>query len=182
MKAAVFLFVWMAFGVSTHGVGAPNKTCDATVPPTTVSYVDLNRYLGTWYEIASIPQEFQEGCVATQAEYSSLPSGRIRVVNSCRLETLDGRLKEARGRARVVDTVSNAKLEVTFFWPFWGDYWIIGLAEDYSWAIVGHPTRDYLWILSRDRQISDELYASLVEEIETEHCYDSGDLVRTLQP
>jgi hypothetical protein len=120
---------------------------DTTAEPLeAVAHVDLQRYLGKWYEIATIPQRFQKGCVGVTAEYTLRKNGDIRVVNTCVEGTLEGKRRQARGKARVVDKVTNAKLKVTFFWPFWGAYWIIGLDEDYRWAVVGRhglrPDRD----------------------------------------
>jgi lipocalin len=126
---------WIAV---TAGLLAALPGCGGRHPPLpTVERVELDRYLGTWYEIARYPAPFQEGCVATSADYSRRDGGGIRVLNSCRVETLDGELREAEGRARIVDPESNAKLKVTFFWPFWGDYWVLGLGPDYEWALVG---------------------------------------------
>ena len=105
-----------------------------------MAHVDLTRYLGTWYEIASFPQRFQRGCTATKATYSLRADGDIDVVNQCRKGSPTGKEDVAKGRARVVDRVSDAKLEVSFFRPFWGDYWVIDLAPDYSYAVVGHPS------------------------------------------
>jgi len=118
-----------------------------------VPHVDLTRYLGKWYEVASFPQSFQKGCTATTATYTLRPDGTIGVLNECRLERPDGELKRAEGYAKIDDPVSNAKLRVTFFWPFFGDYWILELGPDYSYSVVGHPSRDYLWILSRRPQL-----------------------------
>jgi apolipoprotein D and lipocalin family protein len=87
-----------------------------------VSSVDLQRYLGTWYEIATIPQRFQKGCVAVTAEYSLRKDGDIEVVNTCRQGALDGEVRRVRGKAWVVDRTTNAKLKVRFFWPFSGSY------------------------------------------------------------
>lgn len=145
-----------------------------------VPYVDLQRYLGLWYEIATIPQRFQKGCVGVTAEYSLPKNGDIQVVNTCVKETLDGEVRSVRGRARVVDKRTNAKLKVTFFWPFWGAYWIIGLDADYRWAVVGHPSRDYLWILCRTPQMSEALYAQLLAFI-AEKGYDVTRIRKTLQ-
>src|SRR5512141_3275960 len=108
----------------------------------TVQRVDLGRYVGTWYEIANFPQSFQRGCTGTTATYTLREDGDIDVLNRCRKGSLDGEEKSALGRARVVDRSTNAKLEVGFFRPFWGDYWIIDLSDDYSYAVVGHPGRD----------------------------------------
>ncbi len=125
--------------------------------------VDLSRYTGTWYEIASFPQWFQRGCTATTATYSLRDDGKIGVLNQCRKGGPDGKLSKAEGWARVVDPSTNAKLEVTFFWPFFGDYWITDLGKDYEYAVVGHPGRDYLWILSRTPAMSAEELRPLLE-------------------
>lgn len=150
-------------------------------PLPTVAQVDLQRYVGSWYEIASYPHRFQKGCVATRAVYSLRDDNLIGVVNECRMETLDGALKSVAGRARVTDAVSNAKLEVSFFRPFWGDYWIIALDADYRWAVVGHPSRKYLWILSRARTLDEAIYQDIVKRLPALG-YDPGLLRRTLQP
>jgi apolipoprotein D and lipocalin family protein len=147
----------------------------------TVPYVDVQRYLGKWYEIASFPQRFQRNCVATTATYSLRDDGDIRVENECRDKTLDGKVKRARGKAWIVDETTNAKLKVRFFWPFRGDYWIIDLGQDYEFAVVGHPDRDYLWILSRTPQMNDDVYQGILKRLEDQH-YDLKPLQRTLQP
>lgn len=128
--------------------------------PTTVKSVNLQKYLGVWYEIAKIPNRFQSDCAKnTTAKYVMNSDGTIKVINSCVEE--DGEVNEAEGVARIVDSSTNAKLEVSFFsilgWrPIWGAYWVIGLDENYQWAIVGHPERKYGWILSRTKSISEE--------------------------
>jgi apolipoprotein D and lipocalin family protein len=147
----------------------------------TVDRVDLQRYLGTWYEIASFPQRFQKGCTATTATYSLKPNGEINVLNSCRKGSLQGEEDSSQGRARVTDKNSNAKLEVSFFWPFWGDYWIIDLGPNYEYAVVGHPSRDYLWILSRTPKMDPELYSRILERVRSQH-FDTSRLVPTPQP
>jgi len=160
-------------GCAPSGQGLP--------PLQTVARVDLQRYLGTWYEIASYPHRFQKGCVATRAVYKLRDDGQIAVRNECRQETLDGPLKSVQGRARVIDPASNARLEVTFFWPFWGAYWIIDLDPDYRWAVVGHPSRNYLWVLSRTRTLDETLYQQIVARLPAQG-YDPARLSRTLQP
>jgi len=134
-------------------------------PLETVREVDLNRYLGTWYEIASFPQSFQKGCTETTATYSMRDNGEIDVFNRCRLGTPDGKEKSALGRARVIDSNNNARLEVSFFRPFWGDYWIIDLDPNYEYSVVGHPGRDYLWILSRTPTMSSLVYEGILERL-----------------
>lgn len=128
-------------------------------PLATVGHVDVKKYLGKWYEIAAFPQSFQKGCSCTSAEYSLRPDGDIKVKNTCLKE---GKNKTAIGKAVVKDKTTNAKLSVTFFWPFSGKYWIIALAPDYSYAVVGHPNRDYLWILSRKPVMDEQTYRMLV--------------------
>lgn len=160
------------------GVQTQAAECD---PLETVPYVDLNRYLGTWYEIASFPQRFQKGCVATKATYSLREDGKIDVLNECRIDSFDGKLKQAHGFAKVVDKDTNAKLKVTFFWPFYGKYWIIDLDENYEYAVVGHPNRKYLWILSRSPQMNEQLYQEIVQRAE-DKCFDTNKLSKTLQP
>ncbi len=128
-------------------------------PVKTVAKVDLSRYVGKWYEIASLPKFFQEGCVNTTATYSLRDDGDIDVQNRC---FRDGEVSGVDGKAWVVDKQTNAKLKVRFFWPFSGDYWILALADDYSYALVGAPDRDSLWVLSRTPTMSEELYAQIM--------------------
>lgn len=151
------------------------------VPPVrTVPHVDLQRYMGTWYEIASFPQPYQHGCFGTTATYTLRPDGKVDVVNRCRVGSLQGVEKVARGRARVVDPATNARLKVQFFWPLWGDYWIIELAPDYSWAAVAQPDRDALWILSRTPTMDDETFAGIVTRL-VRQGFEIGRLDRTVQ-
>ena len=145
----------------------------------TVPHVDLGRYVGIWYEIASFPQSFQRGCTATTATYTLRDDGQIDVVNRCRKGSPDGPEKVARGRARVVDRSSNARLEVSFFRPFWGDYWIIDLGADYEYAVVGHPGRDYLWILSRTPTMKADVYNAILQRLAAQG-YETNRLVRTV--
>ncbi len=152
----------------------------ATRPPLrTVDGVDLGRYSGTWYEIARYPNRFQRDCESdTTAEYTLRKDGKVQVVNSCRQK--DGKTKTARGTAKIADKATNAKLRVTFFWPFYGDYWVIGLSPDYRYAIVGEPKRNYLWILSRTPEMDEPTYQSIVEQIRGAG-YDPGKLIKTPQ-
>ena len=129
-------------------------TAAQAAPVSTVPKVDLDRYLGTWYEIAHLPMFFQRQCVGdTTAQYGLREDGRISVLNRCR--TAKG-WQEAIGRAKVMPDTGNAKLKVTFFWPFSGDYWVIGLDPEYRWALVGNPSRKYLWLLSRTPSLSQD--------------------------
>jgi apolipoprotein D and lipocalin family protein len=139
-----------------------------------VESVDLTRYLGRWYEIASIPQWFQAGCSASTATYARGADGEIDVLNSC---LVDGALDTARGRAWVVDPATNARLKVEFAWPFAGDYWIVELGRDYDYVVVGHPDRDALWILARRPRMDERLYAGILERLAAVG-YDVSQLVR----
>lgn len=150
-------------------------------PLQVVPRVDLARYVGVWHEIASFPQSFQKGCTGTTATYSMREDGEIGVLNRCRKGSLQGELDSAKGRARVTDGATNAKLEVTFFWPFWGDYWIIDLGPDYQYAVVGHPGRDYLWILSRKPTMDSAVYAGILSRLRAKQ-YQLDRLKKTLQP
>lgn len=124
-----------------------------TAPLATVGTVDLSRYAGKWYEIALLPNEFQAMCVAdTQANYRS-DGDIIRVRNRCRKQ--DGTLAEVNGIAKIVDGSGNAKLRVSFFRPFYGDYWVLSLDPDYRWVLVGEPRRKFAWVLSRTAQLSE---------------------------
>jgi apolipoprotein D and lipocalin family protein len=156
-------------------------TARRQLPPLqTVAYVDLKRYVGTWYEIAAFPQRFQRGCTGSTATYTLRPDGEIDVVNRCRLGSLVGEEKVAKGRARVVDRTTNAKLKVSFFRPFWGDYWIVDLGADYDYAVVGHPGRDYLWILGRNPTMDAAVYDGILARLRAQG-YEVERLNRALQ-
>ena len=128
-----------------------------------VPYVDLFRYMGKWYEIALYPNWFEEGCFRSTAFYEKLKDGKIKVTNQCRMDGPSGKLNEAIGIAKIVDSKTNAKLKVQFFWPFKGDYWIIDLDKDYQHAVISEPDRQYLWILSR----SPTMNAKTLETLKT---------------
>jgi apolipoprotein D and lipocalin family protein len=131
----------------------------------TVSHVNLNRYVGTWYEIAHFPKYFQKNCNATTATYTLKENGDIEVFNRCRLFSVYGKERSATGVARVEDPVSCSKLKVSFFWPFWGEYWIIDLDSEYTYAVVGDSARDSLWILSRKPVMDPVLYARILDQL-----------------
>src|SRR5512137_2339735 len=148
-------------------------------PLRTVDRVDLGRYMGRWYEIATIPMSFQAGCVGVTAQYTLREDGDVDVLNTCRKERLDGEVRTAKAKAWSVDP-SNAKLEVRFFWPFHGSYWIIDLDPDYRWAVVGHPSREYLWVLSRTPQMDEATYQGILARLRAQG-YDVARLVKTPQ-
>jgi apolipoprotein D and lipocalin family protein len=167
--------------MSICGWSQKTAATDNLPPLQTVQKVELDRYMGAWYEIASFPQRFQKGCVASMATYSLRKDGKVEVLNQCRDKTLDGKLRSAKGSAWVVDRRTNAKLKVSFFWPFSGDYWIIDLGPNYEYAVVGHPKRTYLWILCRNRQMDPNAYEAILQRLKAQG-YDLSRLNKTLQP
>jgi apolipoprotein D and lipocalin family protein len=146
----------------------------------TVQKVDLNKYAGKWYEIASYPQRFQKGCHCTTAEYALSEKGYVIVENACKRGSVNGKLSSIRGKAFVEKGSGNAKLRVQFFWPFTGKYWIIALADDYSYAVVSHPNKKYLWILARTPKMDEEVYQQIVARLK-EKGFDLTKLQRTVQ-
>jgi apolipoprotein D and lipocalin family protein len=154
--------------------------------PVTVPTVDLDRYVGKWFEIARFPNRFQTQCTGeVSAEYVKRADGNIEVINRC--AKTDGSMDQAIGEARVVDSVSRAKLKVRFApawlsWvPFvWGDYWILDLAADYSTVAVGDPSRKYLWILARTKSLPAPVYDNMVAKLAAQG-FDVAALVKTRQ-
>jgi len=161
---AVCLFM-MAKGEEAHATGTVSEL-------KVVDYVDLNRYLGKWYEIARIPVFFQKECAGgVTAEYALMKDGKISVVNQCCTE--EGKVKQAKGRAWVVDKKTNAKLKVSFvpflgLWLFAGDYWISDLGPQYEYAVIGNPSRSIGWILSRTPTLPDEVMKGIAERLKAQ--------------
>ncbi|MBX2878319.1 MAG: lipocalin family protein [Granulosicoccus sp.] len=155
MQVYIFGFFLLLSACATQPDYRPNPT-----PPETVKNVDLSRYAGTWFEIARYPNSFEKNCQGVTAEYEQKADGSIRVLNTCRIGSPDGKIRTAEGRARVVEGTGNAKLRVKFA-PAWvpfaeGDYWILHLEADYSAALVGDPSGRYLWILARENTLTPE--------------------------
>ena len=156
--------------------------CGAFSPPLdVVESVDLTQYAGKWYEIASYPTPFQAGCTGTTAEYTLQDDGTVRVVNTCNTGSLDGPVNRIEGTARVPDPAVSAKLKVSFFAPFEADYWIIDLGPNYEYAVVGTPSRLFLWILSRTPTLDEATYEEVLGRLPAKG-YDPSKLVRTVQP
>lgn len=172
MKTANIVF-FILFAMTLNANGQPLQT---------VERVDIEKYLGRWYDIASYPASFQKGCRCTTADYELVPGKKyIRVINRCiRFKHDKSKITTARGKAFIVEGSNNARLKVQFFWPFRGDYYIIGLAGDYSWAVVGHPQRKYLWILSRESFMPTHTYNDILNLIRQKG-YDLNRLVKTPQ-
>ena len=145
-----------------------------------VGAVDLSRYAGRWYEIARLPNRFEKKCAdSVSATYTLRSDGKVDVVNRCR--KANGEYTTAKGKAKIVDKKTNAKLKVTFFWPFYGDYWILDLGPNYEYAVVGAPNRDYLWILSRTPQLDEQLYQGLLAKMAARG-FETERMIRTSHP
>ena len=177
MKETVELFifslslcVFIIFSLSSPQV--VNADEDEIAEVQTVPFVDLDKYTGVWYEYARIPNSFQDDCVLnTTATYKIRDDGKIDVINRC--IDADGDTIEATGIAQVVDNKRRSKLEVSFvrFFGinlFWGNYWIIGLADDYRYAVVGDPSRKYGWILTRNPGLTDEDFNTIKEILKSQ--------------
>lgn len=174
------MFIVLLLALSAPQAGQDER------PVQTVDHVDLERYLGEWFEIARFPNDFQRQCAGdVRARYAKRDDGRIDVTNTC--TTAEGGVDEAQGVAKVVDRQTSAKLKVRFapallsWLPFvWGDYWILGLGPDYSWAVVGSPDRKYLWVLARTPALDPGAYQNAVG-VARENGFDPTRLVRTKQ-
>jgi len=160
------------------GLGASSDSSEKS-PLQTVSSVDLNRYIGDWYEIARTPNRYENECAGdVKVHYALMPDGRMSLKNECRLPS--GKTDTSHGHASIIDAVSHAKLRVTFFWPFFADYWIIDLDKDYRYAVVGEHDRKYLWIISRSAQLDASTYDEILHHI-TDHGYDVSKIAKTVQ-
>ena len=150
--------------------------------PQTVAQVDVERYVGRWYEIAKLPQVFQAFCTKVTADYALLENGRVSVENRCRLGDPNfGFPVNIKGEAYPVDE-TNSRLKVEFFGgASVGDYWILELDPEYRWALVGDPERSSLFVLSREPTLDEALIEQLLSLAETKHGYDISKVTRTRQ-
>ncbi len=140
----------------------------------------IEPYLGKWYEIARYDHSFERGLVGVTANYSLRDDGKIKVVNAGYKGTLEGERSEATGKAKIPDPRNPAKLKVSFFWIFYGDYFVLELDEDYQWAVIGSSSDKYLWILARAPQINEDLYLELTNRLD-KRGYDVNKLIRVEQ-
>jgi apolipoprotein D and lipocalin family protein len=148
--------------------------------PKTVHEVDLLKYAGKWYEIAKFPNSFQKNCFCSTAEYTLTDKGYVKVFNECHKGAVGGKLSSITGKAFPVAETNSTKLRVQFFWPFRADYWIVGLADDYSWAAVSGPSRKYLWILGRSPRMDDSTYQTILLMLQ-DNGFDLSHLEKTIQ-
>jgi apolipoprotein D and lipocalin family protein len=152
--------IFFAVALLLPACNLADKTVDPPLP--TVASVDVPRYVGTWYQQALIPNSFQAMCVSsTQATYAVDGDG-LTVLNQCR--NAKGQMEEAKGVAKIVEGSNNAKLRVSFFRPFYGDYWVLALEPNYQWVLVGAPSRKFGWVLSRSAQLDDATYNAILDK------------------
>lgn len=150
------------------------------IDTTTVKELDLNRYLGTWYEIARFPHSFEKGMAGVTANYSLRKDGKIRVLNKGYKNGLNGKLSVAEGKAKIPDKSQPGKLKVSFFWIFYGDYNVLELDKDYQYVMIGSSTNKYFWILCRTPQMDEASYNMLLEKAR-KRGYNLGKLEKVLQ-
>jgi lipocalin len=156
------------------------KGQEPVIDNSVVKDLNIDRYLGKWYEIARFDHSFERGLVGVTAEYSMREDGKIKVVNSGYKGSLDGEKSEAIGKAKIPNSSMPSKLKVSFFWIFYGDYFVLELDENYQWAIVGSKTDKYLWILSRNPQMDDQLYSKLLNKLQARG-YNTSKLIKVVQ-
>jgi apolipoprotein D and lipocalin family protein len=171
-----FVVLSMIASIWLAGTAADSRKDELKVVPA----VDLSRYVGEWYEIARLPNGFQKKCAdSVTANYTLRSDGSIKVVNRCRKDS--GEFTTATGKAKIVDKKTNAKLKVSFFWPFYGKYWVLDLGPNYEYAVVGEPGRDYLWILSRTPEMDQALYEQLLAKMQARG-FDTTRMIKTAHP
>lgn len=151
------------------------------IDKTTVPELDLNKYAGTWYEIARFPHSFEKGLVGVTATYNLKENGQIEVINQGYKNTLDGELSKAIGKAKRPNDNEPGKLKVAFFWIFYAEYNVLELDENYQYALIGSSNSKYLWILSRTPQMDKHVYESLVENAK-KRGYNVNKLIKVKQP
>ncbi len=170
---------WVILAVIAAFIGFNTgcKTTQTTVNTSTISELDLDRYIGKWYEIARYDHSFERGLVGVTATYSYRNDGKIKVVNAGYKNSLDGKYSEAIGKAKQPRPDKEpGKLKVAFFWIFYADYFILELDEEYQWALIGSSSDKYLWILSRTPQLDQEKLNHILAKAK-ERGYDTSKLI-----
>jgi len=174
MRSIKWMFLaFMVFVVVNLASCQQNKN-NVEMDNSTVKQLDLQRYLGTWYEIARFDHSFERGLVGVTATYSMRDDGKIKVLNQGYENTLDGKLSVAEGKAKLTD--DPGKLKVSFFWIFYADYFVMELDENYQWALIGSKSDKYLWILSRTPKLGDKV-KNLILHHATKRGYDTSKLI-----
>lgn len=171
-KIALFLVLFIILTSS--------KGQDGMIDKTVVHQLDIDKYLGKWYEISRYDHSFERGLVGVTATYSYRKDGKIKVINEGFKKSLEGKRSKAIGKAKVPNPNIPSKLKVSFFWFFYGDYFVLELDDNYQWAVIGSSSEKYLWILSRAPQIDETLYNQLLNKL-TKRGYDVGKLIKVKQ-
>ena len=170
-KTLIFFSLSMIFSC-----GANKMAIDTT----TVSELNVERYMGTWYEIARFQHSFEKDLVGVTATYSLRDDGKIDVVNAGYKHSLDGKYEEAKEKAKIPNPEEPGKLKVAFFLFFYAQYNIMELDDSYQYALIGSSSPDYLWILSRTPQLDETTYQQLVDEAKSRG-YDTSKLYKVPQ-
>lgn len=175
----IFLIVITLIIIGNSFVGC--KTQKTMVDNTVVKELDIQKYLGTWYEIARYNHPFERGLIGVTANYSLRKDGKIKVLNSGYKNSFEGKFSTAVGKAKIPDPINDpAKLKVSFFLFFYGDYYVMELDKDYQWVLIGSSSDKYLWILSRTPQMENELYHDLLDKLQ-KRGYDVSKLIKVEQ-
>lgn len=159
------------------------STCqsqNSMIDKTVVKELNIDKYLGSWYEIARFDHSFERGLVGVTANYSLRNDGKIKVINRGFKNTLDGTISEAIGKAKIPNQKEPSMLKVSFFWFFYADYFVLELDNNYQWAIIGSSSDKYLWFLARTPQIDDKLYNKFIEIVKSRG-YDVTKLIKVEQ-
>lgn len=173
---AIIGIIFITIGNSLISCKMQKSKIDKTV----VKQLDIEKYLGTWYEIARYDHSFERGLVGVKANYSMRNDGKIKVLNSGYKGSLEGEISQVIGKAKIPDPNIPAKLKVSFFWIFYGDYFVIELDDNYQWAVIGSSSDNYLWILSRSPQMNEDLYAELLNKLK-KRGYNVSNLIKVAQ-
>jgi apolipoprotein D and lipocalin family protein len=173
----IYFLIGMIFSTSCS-----SQNQSIMINNSTVKELSLDRYLGVWYEIGRFPNKFEKDMVAVTATYTLRHDGKINVVNQGKLKTLDGKLKIARGKAKMPNRDEPGKLKVSFFLFFYADYFVMELdQENYQWALIGSSTSDYLWILSRTPHMTEDIYQKIIIKAK-DRGYDIDKIIKVEQP
>lgn len=154
-------------------------SCSSKLALPTIDNVDINQYQGKRYEIARLPNNFEKGLNCVTAEYTIKTNGKVNVLNKD-YSANNSKWKSSQGTAWASDEAFPGQLKVSFFWPFAGDYYIIALADDYSYALVGAPDRNYLWVLSRTKTLDEATYEQLIQIAKNQN-FDTSNLEKINQ-
>jgi apolipoprotein D and lipocalin family protein len=167
---------WLGYGV----LGLALTGCYDTAPPPDVATgVELERFAGKWFEIAKLPRLTEANCTATVASYTLRADGDLDMTSECHLDELDGPVKSLSAKAKVIDRAVTAKLALDVG-GFYGDYWILEVGQSYEYAVIGHPSRDYLWVLSRTPTLDDSTLHGILKRAEAQR-FDVSRLEYTQQ-